>query len=120
MKYVNIDRKLRRKRRVSGNIFGIATKPRINVYRSNQYIYVQVIDDQSRKTLASFSSLLYKQEKDYKKVKKADEAKQIGIRLAKIMIEKKITQGIFDRSVYTYLGRVKSLCEGLREGGIKI
>jgi large subunit ribosomal protein L18 len=120
MKHVNIDRKLRRKKRVSGNIFGTSTKPRINVYRSSQFIYAQAIDDQSRKTLASFSSLLYKKEKDYKKMKKVDEAKQIGIRLAKLMIEKKITQGVFDRSVYTYLGRVKSLCEGLREGGIKI
>lgn len=120
MRNVNIDRKLRRKRRVSGNIFGTKTKPRINVYRSNQYIYAQVIDDQLRKTLVSFSSLLYKKEKNYKKIKKVDEAKQIGIKLAKLMIEKKITQGIFDRSIYTYLGRVKSLCEGLREGGIKI
>ena len=120
MNKVNIDRKLRRKRRVSGNIFGTVTKPRINVYRSNQYIYAQVIDDQSRKTLVAFSSLLNKKEKDYKKIKKADEAKLIGVKLAKLMIEKKITQGVFDRSVYTYLGRVKSLCEGLREGGIKI
>lgn len=120
MKHVNIDRKLRRKRRVSGNIFGTSKKPRINVYRSNQYIYAQVIDDQSRKTLVSFSSMVNKKEKDYKKVKKAEEARQVGIKLAKLMIEKRITQGIFDRSIYTYLGRVKSLCEGLREGGIKI
>jgi large subunit ribosomal protein L18 len=66
----------------------------------------------------SFSDL--KKEKDFKKGKKSEDAKKIGVGLAKKLIEKKILSGVFDRGAYTYNGRVKALAEGLREGGLKI
>lgn len=113
MKNITYNRKTRRKRRVSENMFGTNIRPRIVVFRSNRYIYAQAIDDQLRSTVAASSSMGLK-------MKKSEAAKQVGVELAKKLVEKKVTHGIFDRSVYTYLGRVKSLAEGLREGGLII
>jgi len=120
MKNINFNRLLRRKRRVSANIKGTNLKPRINAFRSNYYIYVQAIDDEKKITIASYSSLDLKKEKDFQKNKKTEEAKKVGIKLAMILKEKKITKAVFDRSIYAYQGRVKALAEGIREGGIKI
>lgn len=114
MKTITLDRTVRRKRRVSANIFGTKDKPRISVYRSNRYIYAQAIDDDTRKTIVSASS------KPNGKEKKTDQAKLVGLALAKALKEKKIETGVFDRSSYAYNGRVKALAEGLREGGLKI
>ncbi|PIP15186.1 50S ribosomal protein L18 [Candidatus Roizmanbacteria bacterium CG22_combo_CG10-13_8_21_14_all_35_9] len=120
MKKINFNRLLRRKRRVSANIKGTSFKPRINVFRSNYYIYAQAIDDEKKATIVSYSSLNLKKEKDFQKNKKTEEAKKIGIKLAMILKKKKITEAVFDRSIYAYQGRVKALAEGIREGGIKI
>ena len=117
---INLDRKSRRKRRVSSNIHGTSVKPRISVFRSSKFIYAQAIDDMARKTIVSFSNSDLKKTADFKKGKKGDDSKKIGIGLAKKLIEKKILTGVFDRGAYTYNGRVKALAEGLREGGLKI
>lgn len=120
MNKVNVDRKLRRKRRVSANIKGTKERPRISVFRSNQYIYAQAIDDVERKTLFISSNFDLKKGTAYKKGKKSEDSKKIGIELAKKLIENKIKAGVFDRGSYAYNGRVKALAEGLREGGLKI
>jgi large subunit ribosomal protein L18 len=120
MKNINLDRKLRRKRRVSKNIFGTKEKPRISVFRSNRYIYAQAVDDVNKLTIVSLSSLNLLKDKDFKKSKKTDEARQVGLGIAKNLKEKKIDKGVFDRGLYAYKGRVKALAEGLREGGFKI
>jgi large subunit ribosomal protein L18 len=119
MKNVTLDRKQRRKRRISKGIFGTKEKPRISVFRSNQYIYAQAVDDGSRTTLASVSSVSKRNEEQGKKTK-TEEAKQAGLFLAKALIAKHIETGVFDRGMYAYNGRVKALAEGLREGGLKI
>ncbi|KKP86653.1 MAG: 50S ribosomal protein L18 [Candidatus Roizmanbacteria bacterium GW2011_GWA2_35_8] len=106
--------------RISSKIDGDQKTPRIVVFRSNRYIYAQAIDDVSQKTIASFSSLAFKKAGSKEKLKKSEEAKKIGLKLALILKEKKIDKGVFDRSLYAYAGRVKALCEGLREGGIII
>lgn len=108
---------LKRKRRVSSNINGTSERPRISVFRSNKSIYAQAIDDKSRITVGAFSTLQIKEDKGSKKV---DNAREVGMNLAKVLIEKKISECIFDRGRYSYNGRVKALAEGLREGGIKI
>lgn len=118
-KIFTFNKKLRKKRRVSLNVKGTKEKPRISVFRSNKYIYCQVIDDIKRQTLASFSSLTLRKKQKIKKTK-SEEAKMVGIELAKIIKSKGINQAVFDRSVYKYHGRVKAVAEGLREGGIKI
>lgn len=121
MKKINTDRKLRRKMRVSNSIRGTTERPRVAVHRTNKYIYAQVIDDVLRKTVVAYSSLaLSKKEDQSKKMKKSEQAKLVGVQLAKLMIEKKVQKAVFDRSAYTYLGRVKALAEGLREGGISV
>jgi large subunit ribosomal protein L18 len=119
MKNVTIDRTLRRKRRVSSNIRGTADRPRISINRSNKYIYAQAIDDDAKKTLVSFSSLQLTRKKQATGNKSAV-SKQVGVELAKLLKEKKISSGVFDRGPYLYAGRVKSLAEGLREGELKI
>jgi large subunit ribosomal protein L18 len=120
MTNINLDRKLRRKKRISAKIHGTNDRPRISVFRSSRYIYVQAIDDVNRKTILSFSNSNLKANTDFKKGKKGEDSKKIGIELAKKLIKKKILVGIFDRGPYAYNGRVKAVAEGLREGGLKI
>lgn len=120
MKTITRDRKIRRELRVSANILGSEKRPRIKVFRSNKYIYAQAIDDVKRTTVASFSSLKIAKEKNYTRKKKINEATEVGVRLAKLLQDKKITTVVFDRGVYAYNGRVKALAEGLRSGGIKV
>jgi len=120
MTNINFDRKLRRKKRISSNILGTSDRPRISIFRSIRYIYAQAIDDKTRKTILSFSNSDLKKDADFKKGKKKEDSKKIGIGLAKKLIKNKIKTGIFDRSSYAYKGRVKALAEGLREGGLKI
>jgi large subunit ribosomal protein L18 len=119
MSHITIDRSTRRKRRVSRNIVGSETRPRIAIHRSNKYIYAQAIDDAKRLTLASFSSLQLSK-KGTVEGSKSEQAKQVGLKLAELLFEKKIVAGVFDRGRYTYNGRVKVLAEGLREGKLKI
>jgi len=121
MKNINRNRRLRRKKRISANIFGVGDCPRISVFRSNRYIYAQAIDDKKRKTLASSSSLLLKKNKRItEKLTKKEEGKIVGLDLAEKLKKMKITRAIFDRSWYHYHGRVAAVALGLREGGIKI
>ncbi|OGK20541.1 50S ribosomal protein L18 [Candidatus Roizmanbacteria bacterium RIFCSPHIGHO2_01_FULL_39_8] len=120
MKQVTIDRKLRRKKRVSTRIKGVQESPRVSVFASNKYTYVQLIDDINRKTLLSLSSLSLAKRKDHSKGAKTQEAKLVGVELAKKAITKGIKKAIFDRGQYSYNGRVKAIAEGLREGGLTI
>ena len=87
-------------------------KTRIYVFRSNKYIYGQVIDPNG-KTILSVS------DKDIKDGTKVEKAREIGKILAKKALEKKIEKIIFDRGRFRYHGRVKALAEGAREGGLK-
>jgi large subunit ribosomal protein L18 len=118
MKNITKSTSARRKKRVSANIVGSKERPRIAIYRSNSYIYAQAIDDEARITLVSYSSI--KLAKKDAKLNKSDEARQVGVQLAKLLQEKKILKGVYDRSRFAYNGRVKALAEGLREGGLQI
>ena len=114
---INRNRVHRRKQRVSANIKGTDERPRISVHRSNLYIYAQAIDDNAKKTVVSFSSL-QSRKKSNQKVKKTEEAMEVGKTLAQLLKEKKITHVVFDRNRFAYNGRVKAVAEGLRAGGI--
>lgn len=110
------ERRARIRRRVRKSITGTSDRPRLAVYRSNKEIYAQIINDEDGKTLASASSL----EKDITKDgTKSDKAKAVGTKLAEKAREKGIEAIAFDRSGYRYHGRVKSLADGAREGGLK-
>lgn len=103
-----------RHNRVRSVVVGTLSRPRLNVFRSGQQIYAQLIDDELGKTLASASSLEIKS-----KGKKLDISSDVGKLLAKKALEKKIELVVFDRGGYAYHGRVKALAEGARAGGLK-
>lgn len=108
--------RLKRHVRVRAKISGTAERPRLCVFRSNANISVQIIDDVSRTTLASASTL----EKDFTEYggNKAA-AREIGKIIAKRALDKGIENVVFDRGGYLYHGRVLELAEGAREGGLK-
>lgn len=104
--------------RIRKKISGTAEMPRLAIYRSNKQIYVQVVDDQSRSTILSASS----KEKEVAAVtgvKKTEQARLVGKLLATKCKDKGIENVVFDRSGYKYHGRVKSLADAAREGGLK-
>ena len=108
----NQDR-LKRHKRVRGKIFGTAQRPRFAVYRSNDNIYVQIIDDTVGNTLVSASTLEVKVDGT-----KSDAAKAVGAAVAKKALEKGIEKVVFDRGGNLYHGRIKALAEGAREAGL--
>jgi large subunit ribosomal protein L18 len=107
--------KIARQKRVRAKIRGIDSKPRLSVFRSNQFIYAQVINDAKGSTVVSATEA----EITVKGVAKSERAKEVGKLIAKKAIAKKVSEVIFDRGSYRYHGRVKSLAEGAREGGLK-
>ncbi len=120
MKHIPADRLLRKKRKIKSKIHGTAQKPRIAVHRTNKYIYVQAIDDERRITIAACSSLVLTKTQKTGKENKTKHAVAVGKELARLLKEKKITQGVFDRSIYIYLGRIKGVADGMRDEGFTI
>jgi large subunit ribosomal protein L18 len=109
----------RRHTRVRKNLAGTAARPRLNVYRSLSGIYVQVIDDQSGRTIVSASTVDRDLREKVKGMKKAEQAKFIGQTVAERAKSKGIQAVVFDRGGYRYIGRVKALADGAREGGLQ-
>jgi large subunit ribosomal protein L18 len=97
-------------------MIGSATKPRLCVFRSNQHIYAQLVDDTRGRVLLGTSSL---NEKGFKNKKKTEVANEIGKKIGKLTLDKGIKEVAFDRGGYKYHGRVKALAEGAREAGLK-
>ena len=110
------DRRARIKRSIRKNISGTSEKPRLTVFRSNVHIYAQIIDDTTGRTLAQAGSAKLKEAQGVPGIQQAE---IIGKKLAEAAKEKGIEQVVFDRNGYLYHGRVKSLAEGAREGGLK-
>ncbi|MDR3294032.1 MAG: 50S ribosomal protein L18 [Clostridiales bacterium] len=114
----NVDRKARHER-VRKKVGGTAQKPRLNVYRSNQHIYAQVIDDVAGVTIASASTVDKEIAAQVKDLKKSEAAKIVGAEAAKRALAKGITEAVFDRGGYIYTGRVEQVAAGAREAGLK-
>ncbi len=110
----NVSRQ-RRHARVRNKITGTKTCPRLNVFRSNSNIFVQLIDDEAGNTLASSSSVELK----IKNGGNIEGAVLVGKDIAKKAKQKKITKVVFDRGGYLYHGRVKALAEAARENGLE-
>jgi large subunit ribosomal protein L18 len=116
MAFSKIARRKKIRTRIRGKISGTASRPRLAVYRSNLEIYAQLIDDVSGVTLASAST----RDKDFSRTgNKVEQSKTVGVAIAKKAAEKGITTVVFDRGGYLYHGRIKSLAEGAREGGLQ-
>ncbi len=100
--------------RIRSRVAGTAQKPRLSVFRSNKFIYAQIIDDTTGRTLVASSSRSLTE-----KVAKTDSSVLVGKALAEKALAAGISEVVFDRGGYLYHGRVKALAEGAREGGLK-
>jgi large subunit ribosomal protein L18 len=110
-------RRFRIKQRIRKVIHGTPDRPRMTVFRSNKEIYVQLIDDLGAKTLTAASSQM--EEIASQKVTKIEKAKLVGKLIAEKALQAGIDNVVFDRNGYLYHGRVKSLADAAREGGLK-
>lgn len=119
---LNINKKIeareRRHRRVRKKIFGAPDRPRLNVFKSNTNIYVQIIDDLACRTLVSASSLDKELAKEVKSGGNIEAAKRVGQLLARRALKANIKKVIFDRGGYIYHGKIKALAESAREAGL--
>jgi large subunit ribosomal protein L18 len=107
--------RIKRHKRVRGKISGTADRPRLCVFRSENNIYAQVIDDVAGNTLVSASSV----EKGFEGLgSNCEAAKKVGKKVAERAKEKGIDEVVFDRGGYIFHGRVKALADGAREGGL--
>ena len=114
----------RRHARVRKSITGTAETPRMNVYRSLNHIYVQVIDDRAGNekggiTIAAASTMDKAVKEQIAGLSKTDAAKVVGQVAAQRALEKGVTAVVFDRGGYLYTGRVKAVADGAREAGLK-
>lgn len=103
--------KARRQKRIRAKISGTAERPRLSVYRSNAYVYAQLINDEAGKTIASVSSLKMKG-------KLTENATQVGTEIAQKAKALKISKVVFDRGGFIYTGKIKAIAEGARAGGL--
>lgn len=107
-KPIKQQKRYRRHKRIRARISGTAKTPRLCIFKSNQYIYAQLIDDEKGRVIASAREKL-----------SLGGAKKAGEAIAKEALKKKISKVVFDRAGYQYHGRVKALAEGAREAGLK-
>jgi large subunit ribosomal protein L18 len=109
----------RRHQRVRKRVLGNSQRPRLNIFRSLKHIYAQVIDDTRGHTLVAASTLDLELRDQVKGLTKTEQAKLVGELLARRALERGVKKVAFDRGGYRYHGRVKSLAEAAREGGLE-
>ncbi|MCC7442008.1 MAG: 50S ribosomal protein L18 [Bdellovibrionales bacterium] len=108
----------KRKRRIRSGMEGTAERPRLCVFRSNKYLYAQIVDDVKAHTLASASTV----EEEFRKKKvpnTIEGAKTLGEMMAKRALAKSVSSVVFDRSGYLYHGRIRAFADAAREAGLK-
>ena len=102
-----------------GQIKGTIERPRLSIYRSNENMYAQIIDDTTSKTLISCSTLDRSIKLTIPKGRTCNASRLMGEKLAKLSLKRNITKIVFDRGPYLYHGRVKAVADGAREGGLQ-
>ncbi len=107
------DKRIRLKKKIRARIGGTSSRPRLSVFRSNKFIYAQVIDDTQGRTIAQASDV--KVTKDTK----SERAKEVGKTIADICLKNKIEQVVFDRNGFKYTGRIRIVADEARAGGLK-
>ncbi|HRH26133.1 MAG TPA: 50S ribosomal protein L18 [Candidatus Paceibacterota bacterium] len=108
---IKSERRARRHNRIRARVSGTTEKPRLSVFRSNKYIYAQVINDDTKTTLASASSVGMKGTE-------MENAKNVGKMIAEAAKAKQVTAIVFDRGGFNYSGKIKVLADAAREGGL--
>lgn len=111
--------RVKKHRRLRSRLAGTATKPRLTVFRSNNHMYAQIIDDTIGNTLVSASTLDKEVKAELEKTNDAQAAAKVGAVIAKRAIEKGISTVVFDRSGYIYQGKVQALADAAREAGLQ-
>ena len=104
----------KRHNRLRHKITGTAARPRLAVFRSNKFVYAQLIDDETQKTLAACDSRTIKSGTGVEK------AKEVGATIVKKATDAKITEVVFDRGGFQYMGIVAAVADGAREAGLKL
>lgn len=107
------DKRIRLKKKIRTKIFGDAARPRLSIFRSNKFIYAQIIDDTAGKTLLSASDI------KMSKGTKTERAKEVGKMVAQACLKAKIEKVVFDRNGFKYTGRIKLVADSAREAGLK-
>ncbi|MEK7113361.1 MAG: 50S ribosomal protein L18 [Patescibacteria group bacterium] len=107
------DKRIRLKAKIRSRIIGTSERPRLSVFRSNKFIYAQVIDDSTKKTLVQASDV------KLSTGTKTERAKKVGQMIKDACDNAKITQVVFDRNGFKYTGRVKLVADAAREAGLK-
>ncbi len=110
--------RLSRKVRIRRKVNGTAERPRLVVFRSNEHVYAQVVNDENGTTLVSASTLSLSRSQEGLHGNRAGAA-SVGREIARLAKEKDITRVVFDRNGYLYHGRVKAVADGAREGGLE-
>ena len=108
-----------KKESIRGKIKGTIERPRLSVFRSNENIYAQIIDDTTSKTLLTCSTLDRSIKLNLSTGRTYDASRLIGEKLAELSLKKNITKIVFDRGPYLYHGRIKALADGARAGGLQ-
>ena len=114
-----LDARVRRHLRVRRKISGTAERPRLVVFKSAKHMYAQIINDEENKTITGVSTLSPSLKEQCAKMKGLECAKLIGEQIAVAALEKKITQVVFDRGGFKYMGKVKVLADAARAKGLK-
>ena len=113
---VKREKRIRKHKMIRSNMHGTKERPRLHIFRSNQHIYAQIVDDDKAKIILSVSD---KDVKNAKKETKSETAKEVGKLIAKKAAEAKIDKIVFDRGGNIFHGRIKAVADGAREGGLK-
>ena len=111
--------RLNKHRKLRNRFSGTAQRPRLAVFRSNNHMYAQIIDDTVGNTLVSASTLQKEVKAELEKTNNVDAATYLGTTIAKLAIEKGITTVVFDRGGFIYQGKIAALAEAAREAGLE-
>lgn len=112
MKNIKVEKRLRLHKKIRSQVSGSAERPRLAVFRSNQYIYAQLINDDTATTLASANDLKITGKS------KTERAQEVGAAIADMAKKANITSVVFDRAGFKYGGRIKSLADAARAAGL--
>ncbi len=114
------DKRIRLKRKIRARIIGTKERPRLSVFRSNKFIYAQVIDDKTGKTLLAASDIkMGKGLPAGRQGTKTDRAKEVGKMIGELCLKAKIEKVVFDRNGFKYTGRIKLVADAARAAGLK-
>lgn len=111
--------RMKKHRRIRNRFSGTAERPRLAVFRSNNHMYAQIIDDDKQHTLVSASTLQKDVKAELQKTNNVEAASYLGTVIAKKALEKGITTVVFDRGGFIYHGKVKALADAAREAGLE-